>query len=443
MLDKIFIFNGINRLIWTWVILILFFCSIRFLQQARIKIKRTDRLILLGNMFSFLGLALMRLFFYISDYFIVGEYISHTYYGSYANLPDSYYLFIVVGYLAFFIGLLFYFVIYEYAVQKSRFFFSILNLIAVLTVLLVPMDLKIFLIYLFSLIDTIGLICVLIWFLRKSDNEIRSLFSLFLIGFLMILTGSLLDALFIRRLAIIDPMVPAILFIMGGLITISPTYISLKILKNRTFKTLMSLFAIGILIIIDIFLILNFQIYSYWVYIVVIGFVMEIIGILYVLRIPEAIDPPDYLRIFLKPRKISEQEISKAKEEMICLVCKRKLEEFIYVCPICEAIYCKKCSDFISNRENICWVCNTPFDRKKPSLSPDSQIYPIIDNEFKKLAVVTVIEDDFYAQVEQFEWEEGEKELFLQYMLTLSSQRRREVLNEMIEKTFGNSKETI
>ena len=39
----------------------------------------------------------------------------------------------------------------------------------------------------------------------------------------------------------------------------------------------------------------------------------------------------------------------------------------MYTCPACDALYCIKCSDSLSNLENACWVCNTPFDESKPT----------------------------------------------------------------------------
>jgi len=48
------------------------------------------------------------------------------------------------------------------------------------------------------------------------------------------------------------------------------------------------------------------------------------------------------------------------------LVCKGKTLRTIYLCPECDALYCNKCSTALSNLENACWACNTPFDPSKP-----------------------------------------------------------------------------
>ena len=47
-------------------------------------------------------------------------------------------------------------------------------------------------------------------------------------------------------------------------------------------------------------------------------------------------------------------------------MCKNKIERLNYICPKCLALYCVKCSDALSNLENVCWVCNGPIDKTRP-----------------------------------------------------------------------------
>ena len=71
-------------------------------------------------------------------------------------------------------------------------------------------------------------------------------------------------------------------------------------------------------------------------------------------------------RITKRPEHLTEEEVSVAIEKRICLVCKGKLERKMYICPNCGTFYCEKCSDALSDLENMCWVCDTPFDVSKP-----------------------------------------------------------------------------
>ncbi|MFX1572331.1 MAG: RING finger protein [Promethearchaeota archaeon] len=71
-------------------------------------------------------------------------------------------------------------------------------------------------------------------------------------------------------------------------------------------------------------------------------------------------------RLTQKPDHITEEEVTFHKEKKICLVCKGKLEDFVFICSHCDVLYCEKCARTLSNLENACWVCNTPIDKSKP-----------------------------------------------------------------------------
>jgi hypothetical protein len=75
----------------------------------------------------------------------------------------------------------------------------------------------------------------------------------------------------------------------------------------------------------------------------------------------------DILGVFLKPQKVTEEEVTVSKEKKICLVCKGKVGRFdIFLCPDCNALYCSKCSNALIDLENACWACETAIDESKP-----------------------------------------------------------------------------
>jgi len=63
--------------------------------------------------------------------------------------------------------------------------------------------------------------------------------------------------------------------------------------------------------------------------------------------------------------QVKEKQITVHKERKICIVCKGDISGFMYTC-ICDALYCEKCARVITAIENMCWICNTPFDITKP-----------------------------------------------------------------------------
>ncbi|MBY8987118.1 MAG: hypothetical protein KGD61_01600, partial [Candidatus Lokiarchaeota archaeon] len=71
-------------------------------------------------------------------------------------------------------------------------------------------------------------------------------------------------------------------------------------------------------------------------------------------------------RITKRPDQITEEEVNFHRERKICLVCKGNVSGINYICPGCDALYCIKCSEGLSDLENMCWVCNKPFDDSKP-----------------------------------------------------------------------------
>ena len=75
------------------------------------------------------------------------------------------------------------------------------------------------------------------------------------------------------------------------------------------------------------------------------------------------------MKIFARPAKLTEEEVTFHREQKICLVCKGKVGGFSslsLICLSCEAIYCQKCATVLSNMENACWSCNAPIDESKP-----------------------------------------------------------------------------
>ena len=68
-----------------------------------------------------------------------------------------------------------------------------------------------------------------------------------------------------------------------------------------------------------------------------------------------------------QPTKISEKEVTFYREQIVCLVCKGKVEGFNFICFNCKAMYCEKCARTLIDSENACWVCNSPMDKSRLS----------------------------------------------------------------------------
>ncbi|MFX0019953.1 MAG: tetratricopeptide repeat protein [Promethearchaeota archaeon] len=79
----------------------------------------------------------------------------------------------------------------------------------------------------------------------------------------------------------------------------------------------------------------------------------------------------EHMNLMLRNRRMITIQTSKDKvaiqeERIICLVCKGDIVGFSYVCE-CEAMYCENCAKTLANLENVCWVCNVPIDKSRPT----------------------------------------------------------------------------
>ena len=79
--------------------------------------------------------------------------------------------------------------------------------------------------------------------------------------------------------------------------------------------------------------------------------------------------------LYTRPDRITEEEVISHIEKKICLVCKKEILKFTYICPECEIFYCMNCGQALANLENVCWVCNTPIDESKSSKPFDIEEY--------------------------------------------------------------------
>ena len=94
-------------------------------------------------------------------------------------------------------------------------------------------------------------------------------------------------------------------------------------------------------------------------------------------------EPKNILAMISRPVRVTKKEITISKEKKVCLVCKEKISGIIYMCPECEVFYCLRCSNTLSNVENACWVCNTPFDDQKLLLKEEEKELEPISTSIK------------------------------------------------------------
>ena len=93
----------------------------------------------------------------------------------------------------------------------------------------------------------------------------------------------------------------------------------------------------------------------------------------------------DIMAVFLRPQKVTEEEVSISKEKKICLVCKGKVSGFNFLCRECESFYCEKCYIALTGLENLCWACDAVLDGSKPFKRLEKEVKEIkVDENIQK-----------------------------------------------------------
>ncbi len=204
--------------------------------------------------------------------------------------------------------------------------------------------------------------------------EFKAVSLLLLLGYLLIDNG--VSYAIYKPLGVIPLLLPPILVIIGAIISLSPTFIN----PNSFSRTSRFWKIIGILVICSYFLRLLYSLiigipinYSLSL-VTLILFILLVYFIIRNIRSEASLDlkgkikekSRDILGMFTKPQRITEEEVSISIEKKICLVCKGKVGGVMFMCTGCGALYCIKCSEALSNLENLCWACDSPIDKSNP-----------------------------------------------------------------------------
>jgi len=229
--------------------------------------------------------------------------------------------------------------------------------------------------YLFDFICLLGLCVIYIWSSFRSKRESRAISYVMSIGYILISIGWALEIFFIKNFSPFPRMIPSILLIIGVLITISPFFGYFE-LFNKLLIRLVIFIVIGVVILfLSLTLVFNLQLDVLSIVIILVSVALLVLVTVYIIfKIIKRreIDSEarkeeiqDTIKMFTRPVNININDVRMYREKGLCLVCKNRISRLTYVCPECDSLYCYKCSSALTNLENMCWVCNTPFDESK------------------------------------------------------------------------------
>ncbi|MFX1468549.1 MAG: hypothetical protein ACFFB8_07775 [Promethearchaeota archaeon] len=308
-------------------IFILFVCSSSYLSKGLKKDDKNEKFLMIGFGVFWLNVALTRLVLFIINYFQEGTYI-----GDLNVIIQTYN---VINYLF----LYFYLYLYTYV-----------------------------------FINTTIIIVLFIWSTFKSKREFQAISSVVTLGFATFLIGWSFEAIMIKNSNVFSPMLGSVFIIIGVLIATSPLIGYFELFSKVIIKLFVLIMIILLAIFIGLTLFFNLRLIDLflimiWIAIFTLILILGYIIYFYTRRTESASKKEELqetLRIFTKPLKFSVEDVKYSREKGFCLVCKNKISGLTYVCPKCEAWYCIKCCEALTELENNCWGCETPFTKFSP-----------------------------------------------------------------------------
>ncbi len=315
---------------------------------------------------------------YLSFFYIEGYYIGYIYRGNFDN-PSLIYMWLVkCRIISFFAGLIFYFYTYEKIFNKRIHLATFGNILIIILIIISPYELVIYQFYpLMLIITTLYLFHSYFTLMKWSQSELRAATSFIILGSLFL--GISMYYMSPARMQLGDT--PILIFptllIFGTFLCMAPTVFKPKFFsRNIKYWYLFSILLISAPAILTVYYVTISDLIVIETFIggvvLVIFFTIESVIFIRFIKREEILffeGDTGVRGIFTKPEKVTEEEVSISKEKKICLVCKGRIARFnIYICPECDVLYCENCARTLSDSENICWVCETPFDESKPSI---------------------------------------------------------------------------
>ena len=404
-MSDIMVWNPIERTLWGVALTILFINIAQYFIRGKQTKKHDEKILLYGFSSLILGYMLYFLSYYMLSLLFSGTYINNTLYIELNILPTPQQIIILLfGEICYTLGFGLFLFSFEVIYKRTKYLLVLIQLMLLFLRIILPFlsGLTWYIIFTFSNFSAF----IIFYFLTKwSRFEFKAISSLLLFGLVLFGVSMVLFNGDIRTLNIEIILSLSPLFcIIGGLIALSPLIIKSEyFLKAKSYW-----FVIGMISIILVSSFCVFFVYllifiefslNYWLLLILsLFFTVALIVLLNKVlssiksqpltedSLEDKVQKSNLLKIFSKPQKVSEEEVSISKEKGVCLVCKSEIRRLAYICPECKALYCDNCSKALSNLENACWVCTAPFDESKPVKPLEKyETEPNVDIKDKKI----------------------------------------------------------
>lgn len=369
------IYTDFDLILYGGGIILLFITTLRYLGMARKKENPNEKLI--NRAYGIVFFCITILFSLLVLYFLSleGFTVDHSYWGNLELENIS----LLSEWLnrSYWISNNTAMVIFIYAGEKIRnkklrIVSPILGIINIFLAIFLPFEMFLTLVTIPLLILLLYFCHVLFLLMKWAKKELKAATSFIILGTLLIANSTIFTNPIIMMAGAMPSILLPLSLITGTILCVAPTFVNPKFFLRSTsywyvFCASVIGYSVFLLIVAIIFLP---QYFILGAFIMLIFYSLECAFFLKsVLKEERARTRKsvDVIGVFTRPETITEEEVWVSKEKKICLVCKKEILRANYICPECKTFYCKNCSEALSNLENMCWVCDTPFDESKPS----------------------------------------------------------------------------
>jgi hypothetical protein len=386
------LWGSVDRLLWGMAITILLIGAGLYFYRGKQRQNSSERIFMYGFTALLLGIATDRIIYFMSDFLFPGFFENFIFYGDTYSGGEIYIDFLRMVGIANVIGYTFFFIAYRKSRNNSIYQFILLEAFFII-ILLVANEVGWWYSNIIFVTNSLIYIGLLMRFTKWSSFEFKSISSLLIAGYILIAESFNLISGWVRSYNIIPLYIPPIINIVGTSLMILPIVINPKYFEEAIRNwSILGFITIGFVVFIEVV----FIVYNFSIWLIIVGGILLTFCVLIFyntinnIKIEKSqkkpIESVDILSMFTKPKRLTEEEVSVAKEKKICLVCKGRVERFnIFICPECDSLYCEKCARTLSNLENICWACDTALDESKPVKKTEEKLEDVsIEKEIHK-----------------------------------------------------------
>lgn len=365
---------------------LLFVCGIVYINRGRKRDVLNEKIMMVGFGSYFIGLTFQRLFGgYLGHFFVDGgawNYTSYNWAGSFDNPGIIFETLFKIDYILWAIGAAIFILAFEIGIKKTKYVLTLIQIPLIIIIIILPYNVARFIQHFILFPFSTSIIIASIVLIGKwSRFELKAISTILFFGVVFLMISSGLVSKSVKELNILPMLyLSPIFYIVGAVVVILPLIIDLRYLSHMFRFSLI----LGITTIVTLGFTLAFLIYNgvglenaglyIFILCVVIFLEFKLIKDIKSYKTEEAqISGRIILEMFTKPERVSEEEVTVSKEKKICLVCKGKISGLNFMCTDCGTFYCTKCSNALSDIENVCWACNTPIDISKPSTPFESE----------------------------------------------------------------------